>query len=89
MTVREAQRRRTRAAIVAAAMDLLEQGQTPSLSDVADAADVSRRTVYLHFPTLEQLLIDATVGALSQRAATRRSRPRTQEETTPRHASTR
>jgi AcrR family transcriptional regulator len=68
MTAREGQRRRTRAAIVAAAMDLLEQGQTPSLSEVADAADVSRRTVYLHFPTVEQLLIDATVGALSQRA---------------------
>jgi AcrR family transcriptional regulator len=68
MTARDAQRRRTRAAIVAAARELLEQGQTPSLSEVADAADVSRRTVYLHFPTVEQLLIDATVGALSQRA---------------------
>jgi AcrR family transcriptional regulator len=49
-------------------MDLLEQRQTPSLSEVADAAGVSRRTVYLHFPTVEQLLIDATVGALSQHA---------------------
>ena len=32
------------------------------------AADVSRRTVYLYFPTLEQLLIDATLGMLSQTA---------------------
>jgi AcrR family transcriptional regulator len=35
------------------------------VDEVARAADVSRRTVYLHFPSLEQLLIDATVGALS------------------------
>jgi AcrR family transcriptional regulator len=62
------QRRRTRAAIVAAAQELLESGKTPSMSDIAEAADVSRRTVYLHFPTLEQLLIDATLGALSQNA---------------------
>jgi AcrR family transcriptional regulator len=38
------------------------------MSDIADAAQVSRRTVYLHFPTLEQLLIDATLGALSQQS---------------------
>src|SRR4051794_23735600 len=60
------QRRRTRAAIVAAASRLLQNGVTPSMADIADAADVSRRTVYLYFPTLEQLLIDATLGALSQ-----------------------
>jgi AcrR family transcriptional regulator len=67
-TGRARQRRRTRAAIVAAATRLLQEGQNPSMSDIADAADVSRRTVYLHFPTLEQLLIDATVGALSEHA---------------------
>jgi AcrR family transcriptional regulator len=60
------QRRRTRAAIVAAAADLLRAGGTPSVNDVAEAADVSRRTVYLHFPTMEQLLLDATLGLLSQ-----------------------
>jgi AcrR family transcriptional regulator len=62
------QRRRTRAAIVAAAADLLRSGRTPSINEVAEAADVSRRTVYLYFPTLEQLLIDATLGMLSQAA---------------------
>jgi AcrR family transcriptional regulator len=67
-TGRFRQRRRTRAAIVAAAADLLRAGQTPSVNDVAEAADVSRRTVYLYFPTLEQLLIDATLGMLSQAA---------------------
>ena len=62
------QRRRTRAAIVAAAANLLRSGHTPSINEVAEAADVSRRTVYLYFPTLEQLLIDATLGMLSQAA---------------------
>ncbi len=67
-TGRFRQRRRTRAAIVAAAADLLRAGETPSVNDVAEAADVSRRTVYLYFPTLEQLLLDATLGVLSQAA---------------------
>lgn len=65
-TQRPAQRRRTRKAIVDAAIALLARGATPSVDDIAAAADVSRRTVYLYFPTFDQLLIDATVGALSQ-----------------------
>ena len=32
---------------------------------MAATADVSRRTVYMHFPSLDQLLLDATAGALS------------------------
>jgi len=63
---RPAQRRRTRKAIVDAAIALIARGETPSVAEVAAAADVSRRTVYLYFPTFDQLLIDATVGALSQ-----------------------
>jgi AcrR family transcriptional regulator len=62
------QRRRTRAAIVAAAGELLQAGRTPSVNEIAEAADVSRRTVYLYFPTLDQLLLDATLGILSQSA---------------------
>ncbi len=65
-TGRVRQRRRTRAAIVAAAAELLRAGVTPSVGEIADAADVSRRTVYAYFPTLEQLLLDATLGLLSQ-----------------------
>ena len=64
--LRPAQRRRTRKAIVDATIALLARGDTPSVADVAAAADVSRRTVYLYFPTFDQLLIDATVGALTQ-----------------------
>ena len=51
------QKRRTRAAIVAATSELLRSGVTPSVGEIADAADVSRRTVYSYFPTLEQLLL--------------------------------
>ncbi|MBI1212848.1 MAG: TetR family transcriptional regulator [Alphaproteobacteria bacterium] len=62
------QRRRTRAQIVQATMDLLKTSSAPTINDIAEAADVSRRTVYMHFPTLEQLLIDAKLGLLSQSA---------------------
>lgn len=62
---RPSQRRRTRKAIVDAAAQLVAAGQTPSVDEIARAAEVSRRTVYLYFPTLDQLLIDATAGALS------------------------
>jgi AcrR family transcriptional regulator len=60
------QRRRTRAAIVNATADLLAAGGTPSIAEIADAADVSRRTIYEYFPTVEQLFLDATLGRLSQ-----------------------
>jgi AcrR family transcriptional regulator len=63
---RVAQKRRTRKAIVAAAADLLAQGTTPSVNDVAAAADVSRRTIYMYFPTIEQLLIDAALVSLTR-----------------------
>jgi AcrR family transcriptional regulator len=65
-TGRFRQRRRTRAAIVDATAELVRAGVTPSVGDIADAADVSRRTVYAYFPTLEQLLLDATLGLLAQ-----------------------
>jgi AcrR family transcriptional regulator len=62
---REAQRRRTRRALLEAAQRLLRTGASPTIDDVAAEADVSRRTVYLHFPTLDQLLLDAAVGLMS------------------------
>src|SRR5438270_309999 len=70
-TERPAQRRRTRKAIVDAAIELIRNGQTPSVADVTAAADVSRRTIYLYFPTFEQLLLDATVGAMAQESVDR------------------
>jgi AcrR family transcriptional regulator len=68
-TGRFRQRRRTRTAIVNAAAELLRSGTgTPGVNEIAAAADVSRRTVYQYFPTVEQLLLDATLGLLSQTA---------------------
>ena len=65
-TERVAQKRRTRKAIVAAAAALLAAGKTPTVTEVAAAAEVSRRTVFLYFPAFDQLLLDATAGALSE-----------------------
>ena len=62
---RAAQRRRTRKAIVEAAGRLLAAGADPSINDIAAAADVSRRTIYTYFPTLDQLLLDAAIGAMN------------------------
>ena len=61
-------------------MTLIAQGKTPSVADVAAAADVSRRTVYLYFPTFEQLLLDATVGALSASTVDRAIAPATSDD---------
>jgi AcrR family transcriptional regulator len=66
--------------MVDAAMALIAEGKSPSVADVAAAADVSRRTVYLHFPTFEQLLIDATVGALAQSPVDRAVAPAAENE---------
>jgi AcrR family transcriptional regulator len=64
---RERQRRRTRRAIVAAAADMLARGESPSIAEVADAAEVAKRTVYTYFATVEHLLADAALE-LSTRA---------------------
>jgi AcrR family transcriptional regulator len=63
---RAAQRRRTRKAIVEAAARLLHDGADPSVAEIAAAADVSRRTVYMYFPRLDQLILDATVGEVTR-----------------------
>ena len=52
------QKRRTRAAILAAAGVLLEQDQRPTVAEVADAALVSRATAYRYFPTQEYMLLE-------------------------------
>ena len=62
---RPAQRRRTRKAIVEATSQLLAAGADPSINDIAALADVSRRTIYTYFPSLDQLLLDAAIGAMS------------------------
>jgi AcrR family transcriptional regulator len=57
------QKRRTRAAVLEAAKQLLREGQTPSVAEAADAARVSRATAYRYFPTQEYLLSEATLDS--------------------------
>lgn len=66
-TGRDGQKRRTRRALLAAASGLLARGITPTVADVADAADVSRRTAYRYFTTQEQLLVEAALEGLRPR----------------------
>jgi AcrR family transcriptional regulator len=60
---RSNQKRRTRAAIVDAARQLLERGVTPTVQQAAEGALVSRTTAYRYFPTQDSLLIEVAVGA--------------------------
>jgi AcrR family transcriptional regulator len=56
------QKRRTRAAIVAAAKELLDGGVTPTVAQAAEAALVGRTTAYRYFPTQESLLIEVALN---------------------------
>lgn len=51
---------------MAAAIRLLRAGREPSVAEIAEEAGIARRTVYSHFPTLEQLLTDARIGLLTK-----------------------
>ncbi|WP_051792624.1 TetR/AcrR family transcriptional regulator [Amycolatopsis jejuensis] len=63
---RDSQKRRTRKALVEAAGRLIAAGQRPSVAEVADAAEISRRTAYRYFPSAEQLSVEATLEATRQ-----------------------
>lgn len=60
---RDNQKRRTRRALVQAAAELIGAGRRPTVAEVADAAEVSRRTAYRYFPTAEQLATEAALEA--------------------------
>jgi len=61
---RVAQRRRTRRTIIDAAARLMATDSAPTVDEIAAQAEVSRRTVYLYFPTLEQLHLEAMQALL-------------------------
>ncbi|SFW86369.1 TetR/AcrR family transcriptional regulator [Amycolatopsis australiensis] len=63
---RESQKRRTRKALVEAAGRLIADGGRPSVAEVADAAEISRRTAYRYFPSAEQLFVEAALEATRQ-----------------------
>ncbi|HVG52330.1 MAG TPA: TetR/AcrR family transcriptional regulator [Xanthobacteraceae bacterium] len=60
-TGRPNQKSRTRKDLLRAASRLVKQGQTPTLEQVAEEALVSRATVYRYFPSIEAMLIEASV----------------------------
>jgi AcrR family transcriptional regulator len=55
------QRYRTRKDLLAAAARLTKDGRKPSLEEVAEAALVSRATAYRYFPSVEALLVEASL----------------------------
>src|SRR5579875_1425547 len=63
---RENQKRRTRQALVQTAGRLIAAGARPSVSEVAEAAEISPRTAYRYFPNVEQLTVEATLEATRQ-----------------------
>jgi AcrR family transcriptional regulator len=63
---RDNQKRRTRRALVEAAGRLIAAGERPSVTEVAEAAEISARTAYRYFPSVEQLTVEATLEATRQ-----------------------
>ena len=59
------QKRRTRAALMAAAIAFVRRGETPTISQVAEAALVSKSTAYRYFPSQEALLAEALLDAVN------------------------
>jgi len=55
------QRAHTRALLVKTASELIRTGEIPTVTAVAEAAQVSRRTAYRYFPSQEQLLAEAAI----------------------------
>ena len=61
---REAQKNRTRKALVAAAGALMRTGRHPTVTEAAEAAGMSRATAYRYFPTQEMLWAEVALFAV-------------------------
>lgn len=59
------QKLRTRDALVEVAADLLRTGEPFTVNDVADLARIGRTTAYRYFPTVDSLILQATVHAIN------------------------
>lgn len=53
------QKRRTRAALLTAAIELVEADAVPTIPEVADHAGISRATAYRYFSSQESMLLEA------------------------------
>lgn len=60
------QKRRTRAALMAAATELVRSGATPTVAQVAELALVSKSTAYRYFPSQEALVAEALLDAVNR-----------------------
>ncbi|HVU45520.1 MAG TPA: TetR family transcriptional regulator [Terracidiphilus sp.] len=63
------QRQRTRTALVQAAMQAVERGETPTVEAAAEAAHVSRATAYRYFASQQALLLETSVEAIGNAAS--------------------
>jgi AcrR family transcriptional regulator len=59
------QRRRTRAALVEAATQAVQRGETPTIETAAEAAGVSRATAYRYFTSQQALLLETSLDAIA------------------------
>lgn len=58
------QKLRTRRALLETAASLIAKGQRPTVTEVADATNISRRTAYRYFPTQVKLMTEAALEGL-------------------------
>jgi AcrR family transcriptional regulator len=79
-SLRDRKTKQTRARIAEAALDLfVNQGYVETTADqIAQAADVSRRTVFLHFPNKAAMLFDHLVGRREAAIQRLQARPRSE-----------
>lgn len=61
---RERQKARTRAALLESALNLIRQGQRPSVEEAALAVGISKRTAYRYFISQDHMLADAALEGL-------------------------
>ena len=58
------QKQRTRRALLETAAAMIAKGGRPPVTEVADAAEISRRTAYRYFPTQVKLMTEAALEGL-------------------------